>query len=382
MRKVGILFHADAYSGAEKIALQWARGLSDKFEFVAIGPASRSLASAAESQDVRYIAARFPPALFNRAPLGRMIANATALLSANREIARIARALGLELIHANSFQSVLLSLAASRHRPIVWHCHTIPRRGDALDRYTAKLAGTRAKAIISVSAAVSQYLRAAGIREEKIITVQNAYFCIHRPAGPERPIRHLVRPGRPVVAIIGALTEWKGQHLFLDACEILLQRGANMTALIVGGPLSAGDEAYAHRLSTRIANSPWLSGHAYMTGFVPSVEDVLPDVDILVNASTSPDPYPTILLEGAFAARAMIGPRAGGVPEILSFGSMPTFSPGDAYSLAHGIGELLLDPERRRTMGITAREAYAAFRTKPPPLAEAYNQAFESRRRK
>lgn len=67
-----------------------------------------------------------------------------------------------------------------------------------------------------------------------------------------------------------------------------------------------------------------------------------------------------VLLEAQAAGTPVVAGRSGGVPEVVADGETGVVVPmGDAEALAGAVRGLLLDPERRRTMGEAARQRIA-----------------------
>ena len=62
-------------------------------------------------------------------------------------------------------------------------------------------------------------------------------------------------------------------------------------------------------------------------------------LDIYVHCSVDPDPLPGVIMEAMEMGKPAIGPRAGGVPEVIDDGKTGLlYKPGDFQALSAGFG--------------------------------------------
>jgi glycosyltransferase involved in cell wall biosynthesis len=156
------------------------------------------------------------------------------------------------------------------------------------------------------------------------------------------------------VGIAGRLCEWKGQHLFLEAAADLIERGVPVRFEILGGALF-GQDAYGERLK-QFVNSSGLAPHVCFKGFVSDVSSRIRSWDILVHASTAPDPCPNVVIEAMAAGVPVVGADSGGVPELLDDGLCGMLFPtGDARGLSRCLESLLKDATLRERLAVAAR---------------------------
>ena len=79
-------------------------------------------------------------------------------------------------------------------------------------------------------------------------------------------------------------------------------------------------------------------------------------LDIVVHASTRPEPFGLVIAEAMACGRAVITSGAGGAGELVKAGhDALTHTPGDSRSLAECIERLAINPGLRRTLGANAR---------------------------
>ena len=79
-------------------------------------------------------------------------------------------------------------------------------------------------------------------------------------------------------------------------------------------------------------------------------------LDILVHASTQPEPFGLVIVEGMACGRAVIVSEAGGAMELIEAGiNALGHPPGDAVRLSERLTELATDPGLRARLGKAGR---------------------------
>ena len=87
-------------------------------------------------------------------------------------------------------------------------------------------------------------------------------------------------------------------------------------------------------------------------------QQALRALDIVVHASTEPEPFGLVIAEAMACGRPVIVANGGGAREIVEPGvDALTHPPGDAAALAARIRELAEDARLRAALGVSAREA-------------------------
>ncbi len=156
------------------------------------------------------------------------------------------------------------------------------------------------------------------------------------------------------VGLVGLLIPWKGQELFLEAAALLRGKIPNLKMLIIGG---TPDEcvSYEKMLKQRVADEG-LGETVVFTGHASKMEPVYNGLDVVVSASTSPEPLGTVVIESLALARPLIGPDHGGAAEMIEHERTGLlFRHGDAKSLANAIETFYNHPELRKSLGANAR---------------------------
>ncbi|MGD2119919.1 MAG: glycosyltransferase family 4 protein [Chromatiales bacterium] len=157
------------------------------------------------------------------------------------------------------------------------------------------------------------------------------------------------------VGLVGLLIAWKGQEIFLDAARMLKAKIPHLKMMVVGGtPDDCAD--YEKMLRQRVSDEG-LEDLVVFTGHVTDMPVVYNGLDIVVSASTSPEPLGTVVIESMTLARPLIGPNHGGAAEMMQHEVTGLlFRPGDAQDLADKIQEFYESEKKRISYGQAARK--------------------------
>jgi glycosyltransferase involved in cell wall biosynthesis len=157
------------------------------------------------------------------------------------------------------------------------------------------------------------------------------------------------------VGLIGLLIPWKGQRLFLEAGRMLIERIPNLRLVIVGGTPEVWAD-YERELRTMSADAVF-KGRVTFTGHVSEMAQAYNGLDVVLSASTSPEPLGTVVIESLALGRALVAPAHGGAAEMIEDDVTGLlFEPGNAVSLAAQILRLHDDPALGERLGRAARE--------------------------
>jgi glycosyltransferase involved in cell wall biosynthesis len=157
------------------------------------------------------------------------------------------------------------------------------------------------------------------------------------------------------VGLVGLLIPWKGQEIFLDAAKKLKDKTPNLKMLIIGG---TPDDCtpFEEMLKQRVKQES-LESTVIFTGHVNDMPHVYSGLDVVVSASTSPEPLGTVVIESMAMGRPLIGPNHGGAAEMMTHKETGLlFEPNDATSLAVNIEKFFTERELRHSCSQAARE--------------------------
>ncbi|WP_432505528.1 glycosyltransferase [Kineococcus arenarius] len=308
-----------------------------------------------------------------RVPVAGVVAAARYTLT----LARRLRQEAPDLVHTNSLKAAIYGGLAGRLAgvPVVWHARDriaddyMPARTAAVVR---RLASRLPRAVIANSRATLDTLALPPGALATVVPDPYHARRAPRPAQPSAPLR---------ISMVGRLAPWKGQDIFLRAFAEALA-GSEHRAIIVGSAMF-GEDDYAAELRG-LAGDLGIAGQVDFTGFSEDVEAVLAESDVLVHASTVPEPFGQVVVEGLAAGLTVIAADAGGPAEIITDGENGLlFPPGDSRALADRLRRATEDYDLRRRLGEAGVRAAAHY--SPDRLAErftdVYRRTLSARRR-
>lgn len=155
-----------------------------------------------------------------------------------------------------------------------------------------------------------------------------------------------------VIGSISTLTDQKGLFVLLDAAAILRDRGANCVFVIAGGgPLKSDLEKKVQELE--------LGNMVHFLGWVPNAADkLLPSLDVFCQSSLW-EANSIVLLEAMSAGLPIVTTAVGESMHVIDNGTSGlVVDPGNPVELADALADVIVDSERRQSMGNLAREKF------------------------
>jgi glycosyltransferase involved in cell wall biosynthesis len=282
---------------------------------------------------------------------------------------RLARhARGHDLIYANSQKAFVVGAlaAALTGKRLVWRLRDVldpAQFGKLLCWVAVTLANWRAACVIANSEATGRaFVAAAGHGRLVAVAypgIDPAPFEAVTAAEIAAARAELAAGDARLVGIFGRLCDWKGQLVFVEA----IARVPGVIGVIVGGPLF-GEEAFAARLRDRIAELG-IGARVRMLGFRRDIPALMKAMDVIVHASTTPEPFGRVVVEAMLAGRPVVASRAGGVMEILRDGETGFLvAPGDAQELAARLADRLAVCDAGAVGRAAAADALGRFTTR------------------
>lgn len=277
-------------------------------------------------------------------------------------LARLIQRRQVALVHSNT--SVVLGGApasALTGRPHVWHVREIYSRWPRFWPAYRRLLATAAVLPCVSAAARAQFGPARRAR----VIVDGLAGDPRRPSAGEARSQLCLPADAPVLAVLGRISDWKGQDVLIRALAEppLRQRGA--IGLVAGEAWPGAQERTGQIIE--LARELDVSDRVRLLGFRSDPEIVLGAADLITVPSTAPDPLPGSAIEAAAAGCAVLAADHGGLPEIVRDGVTGRLvAPGDPAALAAAAAELLDDPAVRLRLGEAAardvRQRFAASR--------------------
>jgi glycosyltransferase involved in cell wall biosynthesis/SAM-dependent methyltransferase len=267
-----------------------------------------------------------------------------------------------DVVHTNGMKAhVLTTIAAVGVAPVVWHVRDFVSSRPLATRLLRRLAPL-ARAAIAVSGAVSRDLR-AHVGTVSIHVVHDAVDLDTFNPAPTRPrgwldaVAGANTPDAGVlrVGLVATYARWKGHQTFLEAAARL---PATLPArfYLVGGPIyaTAGSQLTREELRAS-ARALGVDDRLVFVDFQHDASLVYHDLDVVVHASSMPEPFGLTIAEAMSCGRAVVASRTAGCLEVMTAGEdLLSVAPGDADELAAAIAALVEDEGLRRRLGASA----------------------------
>lgn len=362
MNRPRVLFldHVGVLGGAELYLADVARSFHDTSMVVLFedGPFAERLRSDGVAVEVESAPAGFLD-VQKTDGWASILTSVPGLIDLTRRVAD--RAADFDLLFANSQKSLFVAGLAGwvSDCPVVWNLHDIltASRFGALPQWATVTATTwlTNRVIVNSEATREAFVQIGGCRD-KTRLVYNGIDIERFETAPRQPDDWLqdcldVPSSAPLVGMFSRLAPWKGQHVLVEAIAEL----PGTHAVLVGDSLFRGDEPYEDRLR-RSAHRHQVEDRVHFLGFRDDIPRLMHAVDVVVHASTAPEPFGRVIVEGMLAGRPVVATRAGGAREIIDHGETGLLTPpDDSDALAQALDRLLSNPDAARSLARAGR---------------------------
>lgn len=222
--------------------------------------------------------------------------------------------------------------------------------------------------VLAVSNVVKNNLTSKGFTEKRVITVYDGIdpdkfnLKVKKMAEVIRA-EFNIPENSMLIGLIGNIRYWKGQELLLDSLNILNKKFPNFKCLFVGDIAkdTLNDVQYKEKLIQKSIDYG-VKEKIIFTGYRSDVPDIINALDIQINASVLPDPFPHVILEAMSLGKVVVATNLGGATESIEDGVTGfVVPPNDPNILADKIRLVLSDKNLREKMQIAARSRIHKF---------------------
>lgn len=279
------------------------------------------------------------------------------------QLRRDIRRIRPDIVHTNSLKADLLGGIAARLAGVklVWHIHDriaedyLPAKMVWLLR---NLCRRLPHAVIANSQATLNTLRLPPCKKAII-----AYPGLPDPHPGQSPSTLAATTAEPPaesggkVIMVGRISPWKGQDVFIRAAAIVHKSRPNARFEIVGSVLF-GEDAYESEIR-QLVQSLGLQDIVSFLGFRKDIPELIAASDLLVHASTTPEPFGQVVVQAMAAGKPVVATRGGGVMETVAEYETGFLVPmGNAPAMATAISTILANPAQAAAMGIAGRQRF------------------------
>ena len=277
-----------------------------------------------------------------------------------RRYSRTVESFAPEMIHSHGIKTHVLAAMMPRRAPVVWHLHDYLGTRSVSSKLLPLLA-RRCALAIAVSDSVAKDAREQLPDSVPVAMVHNAVDCVRfSPDGPTLDLDACcglppAPDGTVRIGLPAAFARWKGHEVFLEAVA-LLQRD-DLRAYVIGGPMyETGQSQWSLDDLLSMVASRGLQSRIGFTGFLPDMPAAYRALDVVVHASTRPEPFGLVIAEAMACGRAVVAAPTGGAAELFVDGQHALAAEsGNATAVAAALRRLIDDRTFRRDLGARAR---------------------------
>ncbi len=241
--------------------------------------------------------------------------------------------------------------------------------------------------VIAISEHIKNHIiKDYGVPENKIRLVHRCVnmenFDIENTSA-ERMIKLMEENGipedKPLITLIGRLTNWKGQKLLLNALNLI--KDEDFCALLIGD--DQGRKKYSDELKDMVKNFE-LSDRVHFIRHVSDVPAAMMISDVVLSTSIEPEAFGRIAIEGQAMGRIVVASNIGGSKETVIDGvTGRLFESNNAEDLAEKLRWALhLSAKEREKIGAAAVKNIKQHFTKQimcDKTLEVYNEVLNSK---
>jgi glycosyltransferase involved in cell wall biosynthesis len=295
------------------------------------------------------------------------------------ELRALFKATAADVVHSNGIKMHLLAAwAHPRETMLVWHLHDYLRQRPLTMALLRRVSGGVNAVIANSESVASEARDLMASLPSTVVAIHNSVDLSHfSPNGPALDLDAISGlPEAPAgvirVGLVATFARWKGHETFLRALSDIGRDSARhpqvleaavprdlIRGYVIGGPVyeTTGSQ-YSREELRELARELGIGDRVGFTGFLSDSAPALRALDIVVHASTRPEPFGLVIAEAMACGRPIIVSDAGGAREIVDPGvDAQCTRPGDVAGLARLIEALASDPRRRAVLGAAARKS-------------------------
>jgi glycosyltransferase involved in cell wall biosynthesis len=273
----------------------------------------------------------------------------------------VIRQYGVDVVHARSRAPAWSACAAAKktgaHFLTTFHgTYNVGMLG-LKNAYNAIM--TKGERVIAISHFIADHMQAVYRTDPAKIRVVHRGVDLSRfdptRVSQERIIQLAQRwrlpDGYPVIMLPGRLTRWKGQTVLIEALAMLGRR--DVRCLLVGS--DQGRDAYTDELKSLVRQRD-LTDVVHIVGECNDMPAAYMLTDVVVSASTDPEAFGRVIVEGQAMGRPVVATNNGAARENVLDGRTGTLVPPDnPAALASALASALaIGPEERESRAAVA----------------------------
>jgi glycosyltransferase involved in cell wall biosynthesis len=285
---------------------------------------------------------------------------------------RAIRARHFDLLYANGPRTFICATLAGwvTKKAVIWHLHNVLQSRTEL--YLLVLCSRWVNRILVCSQAASDpLLRRQPKLKSKVKLLYNPHPEWNQLVLTDEVVAlqrdYHLREGIIRFGILGRINPFKGQTVFIQAAQLVLQKTGSAYFFVIGSPARRDPEDRAYYDSLQVfVRQAGLHAAVFFVGHQSEIEKYYALLDVVVMASQGEEALPESIIEAMSLGKVVIAPNLGGIREMLEDGRTGlALRRAEPDELATKMLELINNPEKLKSLGSSAqRRATAQFSRK------------------
>jgi len=143
-----------------------------------------------------------------------------------------------------------------------------------------------------------------------------------------------IKENEIIISNVGRITYWKGQHILIEALNIIENELPPFKVLMVGSyEKGVGSQDYLHHLQSLVCKYQ-LQDRIIFTGNRTDIAAIMNTSDVVVHTAVKPEPQGIVILEALLCKKTVIASDDAGSAELIKKYGGILFEPGNAKQLA------------------------------------------------
>lgn len=280
------------------------------------------------------------------------------------DLVRVLKKNRTQVIHSNGLKCHIFSVLAGflTGIPVIWHLRDLLDTGPT--QWTLKrLSQLFGPTLIANSQTTAEAFRKNLTlkRKQKLKVIYNGFDLKDFSAEKNHWLQNTFKldPSYRAVGILGALAKWKGQKEFIQAAARLNDL-EDVVFFVMGDEIydTSSEKGFKKELEDEVLRLD-MKERVLFTGFVSNPVEALRSLDVLVHASTRPEPFGRVIAEAMACEVPVVAPSSGGPSELIQSGKTGLlFAPHSIESMANAIRETLENPQEAQRRAKEARNFF------------------------
>jgi glycosyltransferase involved in cell wall biosynthesis len=259
-------------------------------------------------------------------------------------------------IHSNGLKTHLLAASFGLPIPIIWHLRDFIGSRPLIKQLLKLFVGR-----VTIAIAISQAIARDWQSVFPQLSIEVIYNAIDLDKYQPSPKIQDPDSDHIKVGLVATYALWKGHDIFIQAIGHIAKQRPELRSTvkfyIIGGAIyETARSQYSRSQLQQLARDLNIEDWLIFIDFQPDIVASYQMLDIVVHASTQPEPFGRTIVEAMACEKAVIVAEAGGAAELFDDQKDGIgVPPGDTMALAAAIGNLIDSPVQRISMGKAGR---------------------------